>query len=76
VEEGKHTVLRGFPCVGCGLTRRDRALCDTGNTIHLIRVKLTNAVEVKTCSVVLDLVVDSDLEGISPISYTMSALHP
>ena len=65
---GKHTVLRRLPCVCRRLSRSDRALGYTANSIHFIRVKLPDAVEVKTGSIILHLVIHRDLEGISPIS--------
>lgn len=48
------TVLNSAPLVGVGVSGGDGALGDAGNAIHLVGVVLTNAVEVKTSSVVLE----------------------
>lgn len=64
---GQHTVLSGKPGVGLGVTRRQGAL---GNTIHAVLVVgifLLYAVPVDACAIILQRVLHSNAERISPI---------
>lgn len=63
----QHTILSGKPGIGLRVARRQRAL---GNTIHavlVVGVFLLYAVPVNTCAIVLQRVLHSNAERISPI---------
>jgi hypothetical protein len=52
------TVLDCPPTVGVGVTRSNRALCNAGDTVHLIRPILADAVKMNTSAVILERVLD------------------
>jgi len=67
------TVLRGLPCIRRRLSRGDRALRDAAHSIHLIRIQLSHTMKMQTRAIILDLVVDGNLKGISPVTLDSGA---
>jgi len=61
------TVLRGLESVGLLLARCNGALGDTGNTILSVLVPLTETVPVDRSAVVGHLVLDGDLDHVTPV---------
>lgn len=76
------SVLNGPPTVSVGVTRSNRALGKARNAIHLVGVVLTDSVEVKTATIVLQRVCDMDhlfnisLGGLPAVSNYLPTVSP
>lgn len=76
------SVLNGPPTVSVGVARSNRALGQARNAIHLVGVVLTDSVEVKTATIVLQRVCDMDhlfnisLEGLPVVSNYLPTVSP
>ena len=69
----RSTVLSSLESVGLLLARCDRALGDTGNTILSVLVPLTETVPVDCSAVVSQLVLDGDLDHVTPVGLNSRA---
>lgn len=65
----RRTIVCGSPPVSEGITWCDWTLCDSRHAVVLGVVQLTNAVEMYASAVVLQLVVDSDDDVVTPVSF-------
>jgi hypothetical protein len=63
------SILAGLEGVGTSLTGSDSALSDTWNTVLIVGTLMDHTVPMDGSSVVLHLVRDGDLDGITPIAF-------